>query len=166
MITSQIPFRELLARWLDSLQMEPRDPTSLMNRGAEQSKLFREFGNELYKEKPPKLRRAVEFYTKAIYLAPTEPSLQLSLAHANRAVALMALNLFQEAFDDCEMAVKYSYPKENILKVLFRQAGCSLELNNRAMLSKVIKLIENELKNHKSRGFYMKICKSSGVRFN
>lgn len=57
------------------------------------------------------------------------------------------------------MAVKYSYPKENILKVLFRQAGCSLELNNRAMLAKVIKLIENELKNHKSRGFYMKICK-------
>lgn len=55
------------------------------------------------------------------------------------------------------MAVKYSYPKENILKVLFRQAGCSLELNNRAMLSKVIKLIENELKNNKSRGFYMKI---------
>lgn len=67
----------------------------------------------------------------------------------------------QEAFDDCEMAVKYSYPKENILKVLFRQAGCSLELNNRAMLAKVIKLIENELKNHKSRGFYMKICKDT-----
>lgn len=132
--------------------------TSSTFRGAEQSKLFREFGNELYKAKPPKLRRAVEFYTKAIYLAPNEPSLQLSLAHANRAVALMALNLFQEAFDDCEMAVKYSYPKENILKVLFRQAGCSLELNNRAMLAKVIKLIENELKNHKSRGFYMKIC--------
>lgn len=56
------------------------------------------------------------------------------------------------------MAVNYSYPKENILKVLFRQAVCSLELNNRAMLTKVIKLIENELKNHKSRGFYMKIC--------
>lgn len=110
------------------------------------------------------MRRAVEFYTKAIYLARDVardnpyPSLQLSLAHANRAVALMSLGLFQEAFDDCELAVKNSYPKENILKVLFRQAGCSLELNNRAMLAKVIKLIENELKNHKSsRGFYMKI---------
>lgn len=109
--------RQLLARWLDSLQLpEPTDPMSLMNRynqrvdilkgsrvlnsfcisrGAEQSKLFREFGNELYKSNPPKLRRAVEFYTKAIYLAPNDPSLQLSLAHANRAVALMALNLFQ-----------------------------------------------------------------------
>lgn len=64
-------------------------------RDEQQSKLLREIGNELYKSKPPNLRRAIEFYTKAIYLAPNDPSLQLSLAHANRAVALMALNLFQ-----------------------------------------------------------------------
>lgn len=67
----------------------------------------------------------------------------------------------QEAYDDCEMAVKFSYPKENILKVLFRLAACSAELRDRNLLQKDIKSIENELKNHKNHNPHIKKCRIS-----
>uniref|UniRef100_A0A1B0CCB1 MYND-type domain-containing protein n=1 Tax=Lutzomyia longipalpis TaxID=7200 RepID=A0A1B0CCB1_LUTLO len=145
----QIPVvRQLFSRWIQSLAVTNK-------RNEDQSKMFRERGNELYKSKPPKYKEAIEFYTKAIYHAPSN-SVELALAHANRAVALMAVKYFQEAYDDCEMAVKFSYPKENILKVLFRLAACSAELRDRNLLQKDIKSIENELKNHKNHNPHIK----------
>ncbi|XP_055707359.1 SET and MYND domain-containing protein 4-like [Phlebotomus papatasi] len=145
----QVPVvRQLFSRWIQSLAVSNK-------RNEDQSKMFRERGNELYKSKPPKYKEAIEFYTKAIYHAPSN-SVELALAHANRAVALMAVKYFQEAYDDCEMAVKFSYPKENILKVLFRLAACSAELRDRNLLQKDIKSIENELKNHKNHNPHIK----------
>lgn len=79
--------RPMLMHWLQSLSTNER-------RDELRSKAFREMGNDLYKSKPPKFKAATEYYTKAIFIAPGS-SLELSLAHANRAVVLMATNQFQ-----------------------------------------------------------------------
>lgn len=94
--------------------------------------------------------RVVDCYTRAIFSAPIDSGELLGMAHANRAAALIALDYhkvrsirhnvtceihrrpltLQEAYFDCKLARQHSYPKSKLIKVLWRQATCSMKLQN------------------------------------
>ena len=72
-------------KWLESLKSSDR------NQNEETTKILRNKGNTIYKSAP---MEAIVIYTQAIYAAPKN-SVELGLAHANRAAALMANNYFE-----------------------------------------------------------------------
>lgn len=77
-----------------------------------------------------------------MYTAPLG-SPGIGLAHANRAAALIAVDNYAAAYDDCEMAKEHSYPKNLLFKVLLRQATCSIFLKNKHNLRRNIEELEN-----------------------
>ncbi|XP_065085635.1 SET and MYND domain-containing protein 4 [Ochlerotatus camptorhynchus] len=106
----------------------------------EKSHLYRENGNEIFRSrKSPHV--ALEAYSKAIFAAP-RGSPALALAHANRAIVLMSLKKYREAYQDCQLALEGAYPAENRLRVLFRQAECALQERDREGLEKALEEIE------------------------
>ncbi|XP_058818584.1 SET and MYND domain-containing protein 4 isoform X2 [Topomyia yanbarensis] len=63
------------------------------------------------------------------------------MAHANRAIVLMSLKRFREAYEDCQLALEGAYPEENQLRVLFRQAECALQIRDREGLERALEEI-------------------------
>lgn len=116
-----------------------------MNRSTEQTNLFRSKGNECYNnsvDNTPRICQAIKYYTIALYTAPLG-SPGIGLAHANRAAALIAVDNYAAAYDDCEMAKEHSYPKNLLFKVLLRQATCSIFMKNKHNLRRNIEELEN-----------------------
>uniref|UniRef100_A0A8D8GLA4 Protein-lysine N-methyltransferase SMYD4 n=1 Tax=Culex pipiens TaxID=7175 RepID=A0A8D8GLA4_CULPI len=102
----------------------------------EKSHLYRENGNEIFRSrKSPHV--ALEAYSKAIFMAPGGSPAQ-AMAHANRAIVLMSLKRFREAYEDCQLALTGGYPEENRLRVLFRLAECALQNRDRDGLDKAL----------------------------
>ncbi|XP_053695087.1 SET and MYND domain-containing protein 4 [Sabethes cyaneus] len=102
----------------------------------EKSHLYRENGNEIFRgRKSPHV--ALEAYSKAIFAAP-QGSAALAMAHANRALVLMSLKRFKEAYEDCQLALEGAYPEENKLRIRFRQAECALNIRDRDGLEKAL----------------------------
>lgn len=105
----------------------------------EKSHLYRENGNEIFRSrKSPHV--ALEAYSKALFAAPPN-SPALALAHANRAIVLMSLKRFREAYEDCQLALAGAYPDENRLRVIFRQAECALQIRDRDGLERALEEI-------------------------
>ncbi|XP_052864294.1 SET and MYND domain-containing protein 4-like [Anopheles cruzii] len=108
--------------------------------GSAKSNQFRERGNDIFKSKQNN-HLALEAYSKAIFAAP-KGSEALALGHANRAVLLNRFGRYQEAFDDCHLALAGGYPEASRLKIFFRQAECAQKLRDPQMLRAVIRDIE------------------------
>lgn len=70
-------FSSRLRQWLSKLK-EKRSRSSAL------SNLYRQEGNQFYREVLEPRDLAADYYTKAIYAAPKN-SIELALAHANRA---------------------------------------------------------------------------------
>jgi DnaJ family protein C protein 7 len=102
----------------------------------EDAESLKEKGNAAFKA--GKYGSAVDLYTKAIDMSPSEPTY-----HSNRAAAYMSLKQFRKALADCQQALALqpsptpsspspSSPKATTpppaLKVLFRLARCQLAL--------------------------------------
>lgn len=129
----------ILSKWLESLS-----DTTILNRSIETTNRFRAKGNEFYNgaiDDTHRLCQAIKYYTKALYTAPLGSS-GIGLAHANRAAALLAVDDYAAAYDDCEMAKEHSYPKNLLFKVLLRQATCSIFLKNKQNLRRNIEELE------------------------
>lgn len=77
-------------------------------------------GNEFYKLGD--YRQALDFYTKAIELAPKNASY-----YANRAAAYMMLKKYKESIEDAKLAVKQD---ENFVKAYIREGKCHLYLGD------------------------------------
>lgn len=100
---------------------------------------------------------ALEAYSKAIFAAP-RGSPALALAHANRAIVLMSLKKYREAYEDCRLALEGAYPAENRLRVLFRQAECALQERDREALEKALEEIERFSEEQDLASFEMERC--------
>ncbi|KAI0047396.1 protein prenylyltransferase, partial [Auriscalpium vulgare] len=94
----------------------PRDPAEI---AAEAEKL-KEQGNVSFKAK--RYGEAIDLYTNAIELVPTEPAYL-----TNRAAAHMALKKFRSALDDCQQAATLQSAAPST-KTLVRLARCQLAL--------------------------------------
>ncbi|XP_058448174.1 SET and MYND domain-containing protein 4 [Malaya genurostris] len=124
--------RKACRSWLKKLP-------SVRTSDEEKSHLYRENGNEIFRgRKCPHV--ALEAYSKSIFAAPRD-STALAMAHANRAIVLMSLKRFREAYEDCQLALEGAYPEENRLRVLFRQAECALQVRDREGLEKALEEI-------------------------
>ncbi|XP_037046205.1 SET and MYND domain-containing protein 4 [Bradysia coprophila] len=128
--------RQLTSDWI--LSLSERNNVSLKT-----SNEFRSIGNQLYKDIRGNGMKCVNFYTKAIFTAPKGSS-ELGMAYANRAAALMNLGYHKEAHSDCMTARLTNYPQSKLIKVLWRQASCSIELKDLNQLIRDIKEM-NEL---------------------
>ncbi|XP_055380789.1 SET and MYND domain-containing protein 4-like [Condylostylus longicornis] len=115
--------------------------------------LYKMEGNEFYKTGTiHNFYRALNSYTKALYSSKNSNS--IAIAHANRAAALIKLEYFQEAYDDCEAAIQSRYPRENIKKVYFRQSFCAVKLKD---VQKIENVIDNLYKLSNSEDIEKKI---------
>ncbi|XP_055593845.1 SET and MYND domain-containing protein 4 [Uranotaenia lowii] len=124
--------RKVCRTWLKKLP-------AVRDSNEEKSHLYRENGNKIFRtRKSPHV--ALEAYSKAIFAAPPNTIAQ-ALAHANRAIVLMSLKRFPDAFQDCQLALEGGYPVENRMRVLFRQAECSLQMRDRERLERVLEKI-------------------------
>lgn len=108
---------------------------------------LRQGGNQYFAEVVEPFDVAADYYTKAIFSAPKD-SVELALAHANRAAcclrmlefmevmpfvcsvfcfgvqnikSFMKQNTFQEGYHDCELALKFNYPIKKRDKLLERK---------------------------------------------
>uniref|UniRef100_A0A182KF07 Protein-lysine N-methyltransferase SMYD4 n=1 Tax=Anopheles christyi TaxID=43041 RepID=A0A182KF07_9DIPT len=112
-----------------------------MVNGEDKSNQFRTRGNAMFKgdrwTRPAENHLVLEAYSKAIFAAPGG-SRALALGHANRAVVLIRLRYYREAFDDCQLALDGDYPEESRLKVLFRQAECAESMGEAYKLAPII----------------------------
>uniref|UniRef100_A0A182S782 MYND-type domain-containing protein n=1 Tax=Anopheles maculatus TaxID=74869 RepID=A0A182S782_9DIPT len=127
---------EKLQGWLRQLPNILPDGEALSN---EQ----RTKGNEMFKGKSSN-HLVLQAYNKAIFAAPSG-SRALALGHANRAVVLIRLGRFREAYDDCQLALDGDYPDEMRLKVCFRQAECVENMNDPRKLGPIINGISKKV---------------------
>lgn len=114
--------RQLTSDWISLL-------SEVNNVSLKNSNEFRAIGNELYKNLNQNGTKCVNYYTRAIFTAPTD-SQELGMAYANRAAALISLGYYQKAHSDCKLARLENYPKSKLIKVLWRQASCAIQLED------------------------------------
>ena len=90
-------------------------------KNAETSRLLRDHGNRLYKQK--NLEVALHYYNLALVFAELD-SEAAGMAYANRSAVLVELGCFQDALDDVEYALKNKYPKSRSPKLEQRRTKC------------------------------------------
>ena len=83
-------------------------------------------GNKYFKA--GKYEQAIQCYTEAISLCPTEKNVDLSTFYQNRAAAFEQLQKWKEVAQDCTKAVELN-PK--YVKALFRRAKAHEKLDNK-----------------------------------
>lgn len=83
-------------------------------------------GNKYFKA--GKYEQAIQCYTEAISLCPTEKNVDLSTFYQNRAAAFEQLQKWKEVAEDCTKAVELN-PK--YVKALFRRAKAHEKLDNK-----------------------------------
>lgn len=117
---------------------EGKSPKSLLK-----SNEYREEGNRLFRaDKKRNALAATRCYTEAILASPKN-SPALALGHANRAAALAEFGYYEEAYYDCDLALKMGYPRENHDKLLIRQAFCATKLKNYSNLEDALDKLRN-----------------------
>ncbi|XP_031622222.1 SET and MYND domain-containing protein 4-like [Contarinia nasturtii] len=105
---------KILRRWIVKLNETRPRSTDLTNR-------LRQGGNQYFAEITEPFDVAADYYTKAIFSAPKN-SVELGMAHANRAACfLRILDFMEEGYYDCELALKYNYPINKRDKLLDRK---------------------------------------------
>lgn len=119
--------RQLTSDWISLL-------SEVNNVSLKNSNEFRTIGNELYKNVNQNGTKCVNYYTRAIFTAPSD-SQELGMAFANRAAALISLGYHKEAYSDCKLARLENYPKSKLIKVLWRQACCAIQLEDVDLLT-------------------------------
>ncbi|XP_033153270.1 SET and MYND domain-containing protein 4 [Drosophila mauritiana] len=105
---------------------------------AERSRNLREEGNLVFKESATgsskdSVLKACRLYTAAVFEAEDAME-ELSLAFANRGIALQEYGYYREAYDDCANALECGYPERLRHKVIMRQAYCAWKLKKIASL--------------------------------
>lgn len=105
---------------------------------AERSKNLREEGNLMFKESASgsskdSVLKACRLYSEAVFEAENAVE-ELSLAFANRGIALQEYGYYREAYDDCSNALECGYPERLRHKVIMRQAFCAWKLKKIASL--------------------------------
>uniref|UniRef100_A0A182Y0H3 Protein-lysine N-methyltransferase SMYD4 n=1 Tax=Anopheles stephensi TaxID=30069 RepID=A0A182Y0H3_ANOST len=93
-------------------------------------------GNVMFKGKSSN-HLVLQAYNRAIFAAPCA-SRALALGHANRAIVLIRLGRYREAYEDCQLALDGDYPEEKRLKVYFRQAECAESMNDPSKLGPIV----------------------------
>ncbi|KAK1228065.1 hypothetical protein PQX77_008909 [Marasmius sp. AFHP31] len=94
---------------------------------------IKEQGNVAFKA--GKFQEAIELYTKAIVLNPTEPAFL-----TNRAAAHMSLKKFRPALDDCQQAAVLQSDSPSA-KTLLRLARCQLALGSATPAASTLKTV-------------------------
>lgn len=126
---SNVQLDEALKGWLRQLP-------NIRPNGEATSNEHRAKGNAMFKEKY-KNHLVLQVYNKAIFTAPSG-SKALALGHANRAVVLIRLGKYREAYADCQLALDGNYPEDKRLKVYFRQAECVEGMNDPSKLGPIV----------------------------
>ncbi|KAG1737222.1 hypothetical protein EDB19DRAFT_1895905 [Suillus lakei] len=103
-----------------SREVPPGTPPPIPRQEGPSADDVKERGNVAFKEK--QYTEAIELYTKAIDIKPTEPSYL-----TNRAASYMALKRFRPALSDCQQAATLQ-SAEPSSKTLIRLARCQLAL--------------------------------------
>ncbi|XP_030560223.1 SET and MYND domain-containing protein 4 [Drosophila novamexicana] len=137
-------FKELTESVLQDL-----DESSNVATRANHSRSLREQGNQVYKTKSKKsgndlaecLLSASRLYTQAILEAENAYE-ELCLGFANRAMALQDFGYYEQAYDDCECALEFGYPKNMQHKLIMRQAYCAWKLGDAQKLGEHIACLE------------------------
>ncbi|XP_064547966.1 SET and MYND domain-containing protein 4 [Drosophila montana] len=137
-------FKELTEELLQHL-----DEPSNVEICAKQSRSLREQGNEVYKSKSEKsgsdlaecLLSASRLYTQAI-LEAENANEELCLGFANRAMALQDFGYYEQAYDDCECALEFGYPKKMQHKLIMRQAYCAWKMGDAQKLGEHVARLE------------------------
>ncbi|XP_050077118.1 SET and MYND domain-containing protein 4-like [Anopheles maculipalpis] len=109
---------------------------NILPAGEASSNELRTKGNAMFKHKSSN-HLVLAAYNKAILAAPAG-SRALALSHANRAVVLIRLGRYREAYEDCQLALDGDYPAEKRLKVYFRQAECAESMNDHSKLGPIV----------------------------
>ncbi|KAJ6603167.1 SET and MYND domain-containing protein 4, partial [Pseudolycoriella hygida] len=148
--------RQLTSNWIS--QLDESNNVSL-----ETSNDYRTNGNQLFNDVNCNEMECVNCYTKAIFAAPKGNEV-LGMAHANRAAALMKLEYYKEAHSDCKCARLTNYPKSKLFKVLYRQACCSIQLEDLKQLEKDLKEIDNLLDELKIRHLHSDSLKKLSIQ--
>uniref|UniRef100_A0A4Y0BWH4 Protein-lysine N-methyltransferase SMYD4 n=1 Tax=Anopheles funestus TaxID=62324 RepID=A0A4Y0BWH4_ANOFN len=100
------------------------------------SNKLRADANEFFKNKKSN-HYVLHAYNNAIAGAPCG-SRAMALGYANRAIILIRLGRYREAFQDCQLALDGDYPDEKRLKVYFRQADCVENMNEPYKLGPIV----------------------------
>lgn len=95
-------------------------------------------GNQVFKENPGSFL-SVLVYSGAIMSAPCG-SVELALAHANRAAALKRLKFYDEALLDCNLALEYKHPDP--YKLIERKCLCSSLLKSKDKMTESLNQLE------------------------
>ncbi|XP_052892696.1 SET and MYND domain-containing protein 4-like [Anopheles moucheti] len=123
---------EICAKLLSWLRNLPR----VLPIGPDMSNDLRAKGNKLFKENRDPIV-VLAAYNTAIAAAP-KGSRAMALGYANRAIILIRVGRYREAFYDCQLALDGDYPEELRLKVYFRQAECVESLDEPSKLGPII----------------------------
>ena len=124
---------------------------------------YRNVGNEYYTDHyETEDAAAAEFYTKAIYSSPKD-SVEIALAHANRAAAFMRTDFLEEGYHDCQMAIKFNYPNDKLLKLLHRKVFFAIVNRNRDHVIESIRELEELLQAGDYGAGEQTKCKSSTI---
>ncbi|EDW89521.1 SET and MYND domain-containing protein 4 isoform X1 [Drosophila yakuba] len=134
-------FQQLGLKLMQDLE-QPHD----RNKCAERSRNLREKGNLVLRgsatgSSQDAVLNACRLYTGAVFEAEDAVD-ELSLAFANRGMALQEYGYYREAYDDCVNALECGYPERLRHKVIMRQAYCAWELKNIASLEEHLDCLE------------------------
>ena len=100
--------------------------THLERNSLDRAQAAKNKGNKYFKA--GKYEQAIQCYTEAISLCPTEKNVDLSTFYQNRAAAFEQLQKWKEVAQDCTKAVELN-PK--YVKALFRRAKAHEKLDNK-----------------------------------
>ncbi|EDV58241.1 SET and MYND domain-containing protein 4 [Drosophila erecta] len=130
-------FQQLAIKLLQDFE-QPHDTKKC----AERSRNLREEGNLVFRgSSEDAVLNACRLYTAAVFEAEDAVD-ELSLAFANRGMALQEYGYYREAYDDCANALECGYPEKVRHKVIMRQAYCAWKLEKIALLEEHLDCLE------------------------